>query len=112
MRSPRGTPAAEEHIEPDDEVDQADHAQPELEAVIHRVGNHFDGSFEGYTVARNGVVDLSVRPRGVEGALQIGDQCYRPYIGGGRFTDPCQQVPDLNSRTLTGLIRQNLFGLE
>src|SRR5208283_5968204 len=53
-----GTPAAEENVEADDQVDEANEAQPLVQAPVKRLGNYFDRRIQGNAVAGDDVVDL------------------------------------------------------
>ncbi len=69
----RGSPAAEENVEADDQVDEADEAQALVQAAVERLGNYFDRRIQGNAVAGDDVVDLAVGAGAVECAFEIGD---------------------------------------
>jgi hypothetical protein len=112
VRRAGGAPAAEKHVEADDEIDEADDAQAELETAIQRLGNDLDRRFEGNAIARDGVVDLAVRTGGVKCALQIGDHRNGRNGFSGGFADARQQVSHLDSGALPRLIGQNFFRVQ
>ena len=66
-------PAAEENVDADGQVDEADDAQAHGQAAVQRLGNDLDRRVQRNAVAGDGVVDLAVGAGAVESALQVGE---------------------------------------
>ena len=109
MRGTGSAPAAEKNVEADDQIDESDEAQAELETAVQRLGNNLDRRFQGNAVARDGVVDLPVRTRSIQRALQIGDHRNGRNAFRRGSADASQQVSHLDSGTLPRLIGENFF---
>ena len=105
----RGRPAAEENIDADGQVDQADEAQSLLQAAVQRLGNHLDRRIQGNAVAGDDVVDLAVAAGAVECAFQIVGPRDRCHGRAGGIADSGQQVSRLDAGALAGHVRQNSF---
>ena len=106
------TPAAEENIEADEQVDEADEAQALVQLPVQRLGNHLDRRVQGNAVAGDDVVDLAVGASAVECAFQIVDPRNCLDVLGGAVTDPGQQVSYLDARALARHVGQNSLGFE
>ena len=104
MRSAGRTPAPEENIEADDEIDQPDDAQAILQVVVGGHRNHLHRRVDGNAVASDAVANLDVGAGGVERSLQIGD------CGDGNVVYRCQQVVDLDEGLLAGHGGQHAVG--
>ena len=73
-------PAPQQHIDPDQQIDESDKTQPIIERFIRRLGN--DRGFQLHAVATNGVNQLGVDTAPVEltheaGSVADGQIAYR-----------------------------------
>ena len=112
VRGARGAPAPEEDVEADDEVNEADNAQAQRQAAVERLGDDLDRGIQGDAVAGDGIEDLAVGTGAVEGAVEVGEPLDGGFVARGATGDSGEQVIGLNAGNLSGLPRQDAFGLQ
>ena len=98
------SPAAKEDIDPDGEINKADHAQGLLNTPIRGLRDHDHGRVQVDTIARDGVLGLVPNASSVELAHQVRNVC------NGRSVDSRQEVISLDSVPLTGAVGEDSFG--
>ena len=112
MGGARSAPAAEEDVEADDEVDEADDAQAQGQAAVQGYGDDFDGRIERDAVAGDGVVDLAVGAGAVKGAFQVGEPRDRGSSHEAQSATPVSRSLAWMPATWPGMSRQNALGLQ
>ncbi len=78
----RGCPAAEENVDADGQVDEADEAQPQRQAAVQRLGD--DHRLQGNAAAGDFVTGLAVNLGAIENALQVGYAHDGSVVGFGK----------------------------
>ena len=102
VRGAGSAPAAEEDVEADDQVDEADDAEAQSEAAVERLGDDLDRRVERDAVTGDGVVDLAVGAGAIERMLLIGEPLDGGFVAGGATGDSGQKIVGLDAGDLAG----------